>query len=38
MNARWNDRIAELYSALTEQQTADHPLDLRADAAPASGA
>ena len=28
MKARWNDRIAELYSALTEQQTADHPLDL----------
>ena len=29
MKARWNDRIAELYSALTEQQTADHPLTSR---------
>ena len=34
VKARWNDRVAELYSALTEQPAANHP-GHRADAAPA---
>ena len=28
VKARWNDRVAELYSALTEQPAANHPLDI----------